>query len=97
MRKQPIFVSLLLLALTSCAPGFTILTRDPIVTVDNSACLTTATVFIDGQNVGTVPGGGVRSFPTTRGDHTFNVDNDIAFPETVRVTGDFTWRGGTCL
>ncbi|WP_027481815.1 hypothetical protein [Deinococcus pimensis] len=95
---KPLLTSaLLLLALTACAPGFTVFARDPSVTVDNRACLTTATVFIDGQNVGTIPGGGVRSFGVPRGQHTFNVDNDLAFEETVNVTGDLTWRGGTCL
>ena len=86
---------LLGLALSSCTIG--IQTRPYNVTIDNSHCLSPATVFIDGQNVGRVPGGGVRSFPVATGRHSLNVDNDISGPQIVSVNNDITWRGGLCL
>lgn len=86
----------LALALSSCVPGL-LSPRSYNVTVDNRGCLTNATVFIDGQNVGVVPGGGVRSFPVTPGSHAINVDNDLAGEQILRVDGDVTWRGGRCL
>ncbi|AFZ68109.1 hypothetical protein [Deinococcus peraridilitoris] len=88
-------LGMLALLLPSCT--LAIQPRPYNVTVDNSRCFTTATVFIDGQNVGTVPGGGLRSFPVTSGIHEINVDNDLIGSRSIRVQGDLTWRGGTCL
>lgn len=86
--------------LSACAPGLRV-SFDPRplnLTVDNARCFTTATVFIDGVNVGTVPGGGVRSFPVSRGRHGVNVDNDfLRGEEVLNVNGDTTWRGGRCV
>lgn len=94
------FPSLLLaaaLGLTLSACTIALQPRPYNVTVDNTRCLTPATVFIDDQNVGRIPGGGVRSFPVAPGPHSLNVDNDLAGPEVIRVGGDVTWHGGTCL
>ncbi len=67
------------------------------LTVDNTRCLTRAVVFVDGRNVGAVPGRGVRSFAVAPGSHGVNVDNDVIGEQIVRVDGDVRWRGGACL
>lgn len=86
----------LALALSSCVPGL-FAPRSYNLTVDNRGCRTNATVFLDGQNVGVIPAGGVRSFPVAPGSHSLNVDNDLPGDQIVRVDGDLTWRGGRCL
>jgi|GEM_PF-6421539 len=88
----------LALTLSACAP-FTVIVqpRTHLVTVSN-ACYTTATVFIDGRNVGTVPGaGGVRSFEVTEGRHTINVDNDYIGDTPIDVYRNVHWHGGQCI
>ena len=66
------------------------------LTVDNGRCFTRAVVFIDGRNVGVVPGRGVRSFAVSPGSHSVNVDNDLAGPEVIPVNGDVVWHGSLC-
>lgn len=91
---------LVLLAAVGAALGACTIALQPRpynLTVDNRPCFTPATVFIDGENRGSVPGGGVRSFPVSPGTHGVNVDNDIIGEQVIRVNGDVTWRGGTCL
>ncbi|MBB6098907.1 hypothetical protein HNR42_002342 [Deinobacterium chartae] len=94
MKRTVLAVLLAVSLLSGCIPG---LTRDYNVTVSNRACLTNATVFIDGQLVGVIPGGGVSTFRVSPGSHDFNVDNDLIGPQVVRVDRDLEWRGGTCL
>lgn len=85
--------ALLATGLSSCA----ILTPKYNVTVDNTPCLTQATFYLDGEDQGTIPSGGVRTFKIAQGWHTFNVGNDLALAKRVNVLGDMTWSGGRCL
>lgn len=96
-RAFPLALGLLALSLSACAPVLQAVGLRFNVTVDNRGCLTPATVFIDGQNVGSIPGRGLRTFQVSRGSHTFNVDNDLQGDQAVNVLSDLTWRGGRCL
>ena len=98
MPRFRLLLALCGLALSACAPVLQAVGLRHNVTVLNTGCRLPATVFIDGQNVGQIPGGGVQTFQVSRGSHTFNVDNDGFYgPQTLNVTSDRTWRGGSCL